>query len=85
MEKRTKENKVPGTKNEYSKNLNDVLNSENADSVVIPEHKLQVGVILKMRLQEQIGKFRGKSTKMEILNWAGNIISSTKRNKDIML
>ena len=41
MEKKTKENKVPGTKNEYSKNLNDVLNSENADSVVIPEHKLQ--------------------------------------------
>jgi hypothetical protein len=30
VEKRTKENKVPGTKNEYSKNLNDVLNSENA-------------------------------------------------------
>lgn len=42
-------------------------------------------LIQKMRLQEQIGKFRGKSTKMEILNWAGNIISSTKRNKDIML
>lgn len=33
--------KISGTKNEYSKNLNDVLNSENADSVVIPEHKLQ--------------------------------------------
>lgn len=33
--------KILGTKNEYSKNLNDVLNSENADSIVIPEHKLQ--------------------------------------------
>ena len=33
--------KISGTKNEYSKNLNDVLNSENADSIVIPEHKLQ--------------------------------------------
>lgn len=33
--------KISGTKNEYSKNLNDVLNSENVDSIVIPEHKLQ--------------------------------------------
>ena len=33
--------KISGMKNEYSKNLNDVLNSENADSVVIPEHKLK--------------------------------------------
>lgn len=33
--------KISGTKNEYFKNLNDVLNSENADSIVIPEHKLQ--------------------------------------------
>lgn len=33
--------KISGTKNEFSKNLNDVLNSENADSIVIPEHKLQ--------------------------------------------
>lgn len=33
--------KISGTKNEYSKNLNDVLNSENADSIVIPEYKLQ--------------------------------------------
>nr|DAU81266.1 MAG TPA: hypothetical protein [Caudoviricetes sp.] len=77
--------KISGTKNEYSKNLNDVLNSENADSIVIPEHKLQGWHDTEDALAGTNWKVSREVDKNGNYELGGKYYIFHKRNKDIML